>query len=300
MAAKTQSARARAARQAEEVKVQDSVKDLSLESVSKSIAETQVEVQKVLATLSASVMARLDDLRNVEEAIKLKNERLVELTNMEAAALKLDEMETKMEEQKKNWAEEERQRTALLAEQNADRLKQWKREEEDYKYTTAQKARAEADTMAYQKKQQEQANRERQDQLNKQWAEREAELKKAEQELAELRKLKEDLPEMLKKEGNNQAQAAGRSVAKEYETKMVLAAKDAEVEKKLLEQAKVAADATNAKLQEQIADLKRQLEQAHAAARETSKQAFESVSGRSTTEALQRIMEKEQGSKTTK
>jgi len=296
MATKTQGAKTRRAAQIQEERTQESVKDLSLDSVSKSIAETQVEVQKVLADLSARVMARLDDLRNVEDAIRDKTQQLQDLHDIEVKAGALDELEAKITPQRKDWEEEERQTAQKFAEQKSDRNKAWTREEQEYQYRIDQEHIKLKDTLAYYKQQQDKANREKQEQLDKQWAERETELKKREQELAELRKFKDDYPEMVKKEVNAQVAIATNSVKKEYETKMLLAAKDAEMDKKLAAQETASQNSQISKLVEQITDLKRQLEQAHASAKEISTKALDSASGRSTTEALQRIMEKEQGS----
>jgi len=299
MATKTQGAKTRRAAQMEEKEVLEAVKDLNLDSVSKSIAETQVEVQKVLANLSATVMNRLQELQNVEELIRIKTEELQQVHNIAREATTLDDLQAEIAQKKKEWEEEERTQAQKFAEQKSERNKAWTREEEGYQYRIVQEHRKQEDTLAYLKQQQEKANREKQEQLEKQWAEREGELKKREQELAELRKFKDDYPEMVKKEVNAQVAIATNSVKKEYETKMVLAAKDAEMDKKLASQEKASLESNSVKQQEQITDLKRQLEQAHASAKEISTKALDSASGRSTTEALQRIMEKEQGSSKT-
>src|SRR5262245_52343738 len=68
MAAKVQGTKSRRAAQIQQDEVLTTVKGLNLEGVSRSITETQVEVQKVLADLSARVMERLQELQNVEEA----------------------------------------------------------------------------------------------------------------------------------------------------------------------------------------------------------------------------------------
>jgi len=137
--------------------------------------------------------------------------------------------------------------------------------------------------------------RERREQQEKQWAEREAELKKREQELAELRALKEQLPETVKKAENAAAAVAGNSVKKEYETKMQLSAKDAETDKRLAEQEIRSLNETIKKQQAQLDDLKAQLERAVGDIKEISTKAVESASDRRTSDALQRLLEKDSG-----
>lgn len=296
MAAKVQGTKNRRAVQIQETEVLNSVKGLNLDSVSKSITETQVEVQKVLADLSGRVMERLQELQNVEEAIKLRKDELKQLHDIEVVATTIDDLEAQIKEQRKAWEEEQSTKQREFKEQQSERNKAWHREEQEYQYRVAQDHRKQEDALAYAHQQQDKGNREKQEQLDKTWAEREGELKKREQELVDLRKFKEDYSEMVKKEVNAQVAIATNSVKKEYETKMVLAAKDADMERRLAEQQIAAFQQAIAKHQEQVADLKLQLEQAHASVKEISSKALDSASGRATTEALQRIMEKEQGS----
>ena len=301
MAAKVQGVKNRRAVQIQEAEVLTAVKGLSLEGVSKSITETQLEVQKVLADLSARVMDRLQELQNIEESIRLRGEEIKRLHDIEIVATTLDDLEAQIREQRKSWEEEQSLKKREFAEQQSERNKHWHREEQEHQYRTSQAHRKQADDLTYALAQQEKANREKQESLEKLWAEREGELKKREQELADLRKFKEDHPDMVKKEVNAQVAIATNSVKKEYETKMVLAAKDAETDKRLADQQIAALTQTIAKQQEQLADLKAQLEQAHANVKEISGKALDSASGRATTEALQRIMEKEpMGTKATK
>jgi hypothetical protein len=296
MATKAQGAKARKAVQVQEEQVVNSVKDLSLDVVSQSIAETQVAVQQVLAELSAKVMTRIKDLRDLETAIDAKEKELNDIFGIEAAAKDLDQHTAAVEQEKAKWAEEQQLRQRLLAEEKAETLKQRTREAAEYKYRTEQENRKAEDTMAYELDQKRKANKEKQEQLEKQWNEREAELKRREQELAELRQFKADYPENVKKEANAQVAVATNSVKKEYETRMTLAAKDAELAHRLAEQEIRSRDLTITKQQEQIQDLKTQLEAANAAVKEISAKALESASNRQTADALQRLMEKEQGS----
>ncbi len=285
-------------RQAASIKadeVLDSVKDLTLESVTNNITGAQVEVQRTLAALSAQLAEQLDVLRHVEEAIKLRKEGLQQLHKIEATATTLDELEEQIANQRKAWDEEKANKQREFAEMRSQRNKEWQREEEEYQYRTAQEHKKLADSFQALQAQQEKQNREKQEQLEKTWKEREDELKKREQELAELRQYKEAAPEMIKKEVNAAVAVATNSVKKEYETKMALAAKDAELEKRLADQNIASLNQQNTKLQAQIDDLKTAVEQAQKDVKEISAKALESASGRATTEALQRLMEKDQG-----
>jgi hypothetical protein len=294
MAAKVQGAKNRRAAQMQDDQVINSVKGLNLDSVSKSITETQVEVQRVLADLSARVMERLQELEQVQEAIQLKQEELQRLHQIEVTATKLDELEAQINEQRRAWEEEQAQKKRDFAEQQSERNKAWAREENEYQYRLAREHLKQTDDFKTLMAQQERQNRDQQQQLEKTWAEREGELKKREQELAELRAFKEQVPDMIKKEVNKETIIASNSIKKEYEAKAQLNAKDFEMEKRLAEQQVQSLQQTTTKQQAQIDDLKAQLEHAHRQVVEISAKALDSASGRATSDALQRLMEKEQ------
>lgn len=296
MAAKVQGAKNRRAAQIQDKEVLDAVKDLNLEGVSKSITDTQLEIQKVLADLSAKVMDRLQELQNIEGAIGLKRDELKTLHDIEAKAATLDELDEQIALQRRKWEEEQAAKKREFAEMQSDRNKQWKREEEEYKYQTKQANTKAEDVFAALMQQLEKQNKEKQEQLEKDWKEREQELKKREQELVELRAWKEGEAERIKKAVNAEVAVATNSVKKEYETRMTLANKDAEMEKKLADQGNKSLIDNNAKLQQQIDQMKVQLEQAQRDVKEISQKALESASGRATTDALQRILEKDQPS----
>jgi len=296
MAAKVQGVKTRRAAQLQADDVVESVKGLSLDSVSKSITDTQVEVQRVLADLSAKVMERLQQLQDIEENIRIQHGELKRLHDIAVSATTLDDLEAQIAERRKSNEEEQAKWKRDFEEMKSDLRKDWARKEEEHQYRTAQEHKKQDDTLAAMIQEQQKQNKEKQEQLEKSWKEREDELKKREQELVDLRTFKESNDERIKKEVNAQVAIATNSVKKEYETKMVIAGKDAEMEKKLAAQESHALQQSLAKTQEQITDLKHQLEQAHTRVAEISGKALDSASGRATTDALQRIMEKEQGS----
>jgi hypothetical protein len=295
MATKVQGTKNRQAVAIKEQEILDSVKDLGFDTVSNAIAAAQAEVQEQLAGVSAKLAEQMQVLRKVEEAIRLKREELKELHQIEAQATTLDELSAQIESQRKGWEEEKATKQREFTEMRSDRNKAWAREEEEYQYKIGQEHKKLEDTFKALQAEQERKNRERQQELEKSWAEREAELKKREQEFVDLRTFRENHPEVVKKEVNAAVAVATNSVKKEYETKMVLAGKDSETEKRLAEQTIAGLQQNLTKQQAQVEDLKSQLEQAHRDVKEISSRALDSASGRATTEALQRLMEKDQG-----
>jgi len=297
MATKTaQGSKNKQATALKEAEVLASVEGLNLDTVSGTLADTQVEVQKSLAGLSAKLTEKLQLLENIQKAIDLKQDELKELYNIEAKVTELDELEAEIESRRKTWEEEQAAKKREFAEQQSERNKQWARSEEEYQYRLAQEHKKHKDAFDALMGQSERDNRDRQEKLEKEWAEREGELKKRETELADLREKVANMSEVIKKEVNAAVAIATNSVKKEYETKMQLANKDSETAQKLADQTVASLQTSLAKQQAQVDDLKTQLEQAHRDVKEISAKALDSASGRATTDALQRIMEKEQGS----
>jgi hypothetical protein len=276
-----------------EMDVLQSVAGLNMDGVSGTIASTQVEVQKSLAALSAKLVEQLQVLGNVEEAIKLKREELQQLYNIEAGAVSLDDLDAKIEAQREAWKEEQARKQREFAEQQSERNKQWARTEEEYQYRMNLEHKKGEDSFTYRMAQQEKDNRDKQELLEKNWGQREEELKKREKELEDLRTQVAAIPEQVRKAENAAVAVATNSVKKEYETKIVLATKDAEMASKLAAQEVASLRQALDKATAQLADLKTQLDQAHHDVKEISAKALESASGRSAMEALQKVLEKD-------
>jgi colicin import membrane protein len=293
MAKATVGTKSRQAAQIRSDEVLASVEGLSMDSVTKNITDTQVEVQEQLAGLSAKLTEQLRVLRTIEEAITLKKGQLQQLHGIDSVATDIDTLNHQIEMQRQGWEEEQAAKKRQFAEQQSERNKQWARTEEEYQYKLAQEHKKLEDAFAYRIAQQERDNQQRQAELERTWAEREAELKKRENELTDLRAKVGEFPEVVKKEVNAAVAIATNSVKKEYETKMVLASKDSETNQKLASQEITALNATVAKLNTQLEDLKAQLEQARADVKEISAKALESASDRQAMQALQKVMEKE-------
>ncbi|MBV9126424.1 MAG: hypothetical protein JO112_24005 [Planctomycetes bacterium] len=280
-----------------ENEVLTAVGDLNLDGVSGNIASTQVEVQKSLAGLSAKLVEQLQVLRNVEKAIDLKRDDLKQLYDIEAAAIELDDLKAQIESQRDAWQEEQARKQREFAEMQSERNKQWVRTEEEYQYRLSQEHKKGEDTFAAKIADLEKANKNKQEMLEKSWAEREGELKKRETELADLKAKVEAFPEQVKKEVNAAVAVATNSVKKEYETKNTLAAKDLETFQKLAAQETASLKQALEKMTAEVSSLKIQLDQARADVKEISSKALESASGRDALAQLSKLMEKEQSSK---
>jgi hypothetical protein len=271
-----------------------------MDTVSSNIASTQAEVQKSLSELSSKLVERLQLLENIEKAIGLKKEDLRRLYEIEAAERDLDELKAEIDRQRETWEEEQERKGREFEEQLTDRVKRWNRENEEYEYRLAQDRRKKQDEFAMRMEEQEKANHNRQEDLQKAWSNREQELAGREKELADLRQKVAEFPELTKKEVNAAVAIATNSVKKEYETKATLAAKDLETFQKLAEQETRSLREAMEKAHVQISELKTQLDNARADVKEISAKALESASGRDALTQVQRVLEKEQSSKSNK
>src|SRR5262249_39500048 len=138
----------------------------------------------------------------------------------------LDQLEEQIAQTRKAWDEEQAAKKREFAEEQSDRNKTRKREEDEYQYRIKQEHMKAEHAFAWLMQQQERANKDKQQLLEKGWAERETELKKREQEVVDLRQFKDQSPEMIKKAVNAEVAVATNSVKKEYETRMTLSNKD--------------------------------------------------------------------------
>ena len=107
--------------------VLEAVADLDLDGVSNNITTTQVEVQKSLASLSAKLTEQLQQLRDIEVAIRLRQEELEPLRDIELADTTLDDLQSTIVSTRQQWEEEKQRQQREFAEQRADRNRAWQR-----------------------------------------------------------------------------------------------------------------------------------------------------------------------------
>ena len=120
-------------------KILDAVSTFKPQTVIEEIGALQNSLQNTLAGLSAQISIKLEQMKNVEEAIVIKENELKELYEINAEALSLEEMREKCQQEEDNWNKRFIDRQNQWNEEAKDRLKKWNREEEDYLYSIDQK-----------------------------------------------------------------------------------------------------------------------------------------------------------------
>lgn len=272
-------------------KVLDVVSTLKPQTVIEEIGALQNTLQGTLAGLSAQISIKLEQMKNVEDAIVLKQQELNELYGIDAEALSLEEMREQHEQEEADWQKKCFERQAQLEDDEEERAKRWQREEEEHGYEMAQKKKRSQEEYNVEIATRRRSETIRQEDLEKQWKAREEILATQEKDVVALKAQVAGFDDRLKAETAKAEAIAVNRVKKEYEHEVVMLKKDIESER-ILNATKVSAlDDTINGLQMQIVDLQKQLAEARTDAKEVTSAALRSASGRQAMQALQRVVD---------
>jgi chromosome segregation ATPase len=284
------SAKEQEARHSHAKNVLTDVSGLTAESAVKKVTEAGLTINKTLAGINEQVMALVEELKKLDEAIHLKTEELAGLHGKDIAASAIDvlvaeydrkkaDLQAEMERLQKEIAENRAKSAAELAtEQEAAEVAR-KRAEEEYSYNIQLMRKKEQDAFAEQLRLQSATERDRKEKLEKEWAAREEGLKLREKELEDLRKQVSDFPTLLKKEADTAAAIAGNRVKGEWEMKFTLAQKDAETAQRVASMEISSLKDTNHKQAQALQALQAELAEAKRQVQTIAEKALESASG---------------------
>ncbi len=266
------------------------VSSLSAESAVKKVTEAGLTINKTLGGINEQVISLVEELKKLDEAIKLKTEELAALHGKDVAASAIDVLVAEHDKKKADLEAElerlheeisqTRTRFAadLAAEREASEVAR-KRAEEEYVYNIQLQRKKEQDAFAEQLRQQGAAERDRKEKLEKDWAAREEALKLREKELEELRQQVADFPAVLKKETDAAAAIAGNRVKHDWEMKLTLAQKDAETAQRVASMEISSLKETNARQTQSLQALQTELAEAKRQVQTIAEKALESASG---------------------
>ncbi|XXF79000.1 kinetoplast-associated protein [Myxococcaceae bacterium GXIMD 01537] len=266
------------------------VASLTAESAVKKVTEAGLTINKTLGGINEQVMSLVDELRKLDEAIKLKTEELTALHGRDVAASAIDvlvaeydrkkaELQEEMERFQKENAEVRATAAQELAREREAADMTRRRAEEAYAYDTQQQRKKEQDAFQEQLRQQAASERDRKERLEKEWATREEALKLREKELEELRKQAAEVPAQLKKEADAAAAIAGNRVKAEWEVKFTLAQKDAETAQRVASMEIGSLKETNQRQAQSLTVLQAELAEAKRQVQAIAEKALESASG---------------------
>jgi colicin import membrane protein len=270
--------------------VRQSVESVSVDSVAQRISALNGEVSRTLLELSEKLTAEVDLLARVREAIALEQQDLERLHKIDIAATSLDQLiedyarererlETEIQTRRSEWEQEAR--TAERERKEADEAlrKQRQRESEDYEYRKQLERKKAQDRYDEEIHLLAKKNEERQGELERTWAQREASIVEREEELARLRQQVEEFPQRLAAEKEAALTEATRQVTARYEQQILVLQKDAEAERKVAALQVTALQETLKRQTEQMAVLERATEEAKRQVQDIALKAIEGASG---------------------
>lgn len=220
-------------------------------------------IETALAELARSLTKEQKRLEEIQQAIKIQEQRLKELHDIEASALNLEEL-IRAQEIKKETFDEEYEKMKVAR----------RREEEEYHYVLSQ-----------QRKKEEFARQEREETLKK----REEEIRAQENDTKELRKRADQFPAELQQTLEKARREGAEEARKELQMKAELMAMEVEGEKKVLLTRITFLDQILAKQKEEVISLKHDLEDATRQVRFIAEKAIESSAGKQTLKAISEI-----------
>lgn len=223
-----------------------SVKDVSMESVSKSLANLGLEITHTLTTLNEKLVGQIQLLASLRDAVALEQKELSRLHKIDVIATSLDqliqeytqkkqELEKDQEESNAEWDTKKLKQEFDEKEYLETLKKQRQREKEDYDYKLALERKKEVDQYEEKNRLVERKNQEKQEELQKSWQQREEVLKSREVEYAEMKSQISGFDQRLKTEIEKNRLEAVRETEQKYQQQIMVLKKDAESDKKLAE-----------------------------------------------------------------
>jgi chromosome segregation ATPase len=273
-----------------ETETRQAVEGITVENVVQKISSLGLEISKALAELSGKLVAEVERLSTIREAVTLETKELERLHKIDVAATALDQLiadyrtqkeklETEISTQRAVWEEEALQRESAQKELEENLKKQRQREAEEHEYKKALERKKAQDKYEEDVRLLDKKNKEKQEALEKSWQQRESALKEKEAEWARLAKEAEEFPANIKKEADAAAALAAKTTEQRLEQRILLFQKDAETEKRVAELQIKSLQETVSMQAAEIGNLQRQLEEAKKQVQDIAVRAIEGASG---------------------
>ena len=286
----TADARAREVAILHNAEVQQAVADVTVDAVVNDVSALGLRVSKALNDVSVQLVAEVERLTRVREAVEIEQRELQRLHKVDIVATALDQLVQDHEAKKQAFQEEVAAARAEWESETADHergtreyeeslRKQRQRENDEFEYRKALERKKAQDKYDEELRLRDRQNREKQETLEKSWQEREAGLKAGEEEVARLRQDAEAFPKRIAQEVERAVGEARRQAAQENEQRLLVATKDAEADRRVSELRITTLEAVVARQAEQLAALQRQLDEAKQQVQDIAVKAIEGASG---------------------
>ncbi|MFB3828294.1 MAG: hypothetical protein ACE15B_16115 [Bryobacteraceae bacterium] len=273
-----------------ESEIRQAAEGVTVDGTVEQISKLGLEISRALGGISEKLVEEVNRLTMLRAAVELERKELERLHKIDVAATALDQLVQEYAQRKERLeAEITAQRSAWeTAVQNAERerkeqedalKKQRQRDIDEYEYKKNLERKRAQDKYDEDVRQQEKKNQERQETLEKNWAQREAALREAEEELQRLRKEVAEYPARLEREIARAATQAAKEARQQAEQQAQLVQKDAESDRRVAEFRIKTLEELNARQAAQIADVQKQLDEAKKQVQEIAVRAIDGASG---------------------
>lgn len=261
-----------------------------MDSVAQKITALNSEVSRTLFDLTDKLTAQVDLLARVREAVELERKDLERLHKIDIAAVSVDQLvqdygrererlETEIQARRAEWEHETRTTERERKEAEEAFRKQRQREGEEYEYKKLLERKKTQDRYEEELRLLEKKNQEQQQELDRNWAEREDGLKEREEELVKLRQQVEELPKRIAAEKEAALAEASRQAAANYEQRIMILQKDAEAEQKVAALQVATLQESVKRQTEHIAALEKALDEAKRQVQDIALKGIEGASG---------------------
>ncbi len=283
-------AKAEEAANLQESEVRQAVDVLSIEGVAQGISALSIQISKALASVSDDLIAEVQRLATVREAVALERAELERLHKIDVAATALDQLaqdydsksqalDAEMSTRRATWDAELKARERAEKEYDENLKKQRQRETEEYEYKkTIDRKKAQEkydeDMRTIEKK-----NREKQETLEKSWEQRERTIKEREEEYVRLRQEVSSFPSRLQTETERAASDATRQTEQRFEQQVLMMTKEREADRRLSDLQIKTLEEGVARQTAQMAALQKQLDEAKQQVQDIAVKAIEGASG---------------------
>lgn len=263
---------------------------MTAEAAVKKVTEAGLTINKTLADVNSQVVQLVDEMRRLDEAIRIKQEELESVHGREQALREIDqlqadfelrkaELNTEMERLQRDITETRAKAASEMAAEREAAEVAHQRAEEEYQYKSNQSRRQQEDAWLETMRRRNREADDLRDAREREWTAREEALKAREQELETLRKQVSEFPAILAKEKDTAGAIVGNKVKSEWETRVALLQKDMETNGKISASTIESLRAENSRLLTTIERLNGELTEAKKQVQSIAERALESASG---------------------
>jgi len=285
---------------------------LSSEGVVNEIGNLKMEIGKRLTHISDGLEEEVIKYKKIQEAIKIKDEELKELYDIERSAETLaalieaqnqkrqefdSEMDARKEELnreiqaiREDWGKEKKEHEAEIKERDAAEAKKREREKEEYGYSFKREQQLAKDKFEDEKEKTEKEIQLKKEQMEKDLTEREKAVSEKEKELGELQKKVIAFPKEMEEAINNAVKDTTERITFEAKNRAELIRKEFDGERNVFTTRIESLEKTVKEQSGQISNLSEQLEKAYQKVQDIAVKSVEGSSSLKSLSSLQQLV----------